>query len=257
VKADGRRGCWGLLSISEAFGALLPLIGWHMRISEIFYSVQGEGRLSGVPSVFIRTSGCNLRCVWCDTPYTSWDPEGKEMSLQEIFQSIESYPLSHVVITGGEPFLAHEIEELSAKLTIAGAHVTIETAATIFKTVTCDLVSMSPKLSNSTPWQKQNGTFAAMHEQRRVNFAVMQRFIDGYDYQVKFVVDREQDFIEVRHILDELKNLDISRVLMMAQARSRRELRHKSRWIVDLCKKYGYGYSPRLHIELYGNRRGF
>jgi 7-carboxy-7-deazaguanine synthase len=227
-----------------------------MRISEIFHSLQGEGRLSGVPSVFIRTSGCNLRCVWCDTPYTSWTPDGKEMTLEEIFQSIESYSLSHVVITGGEPLLAHQIEELSAKLKKAGAHVTIETAATIFKPVTCDLISMSPKLSNSTPWQKQNGKFAAMHEQHRLNFAVIQRFIDGYDYQLKFVIDREQDFVEVRQILDELTNLDISRVLMMAQARSRRELRHKSRWIVDLCKRYGYGYSPRLHIELYGNRRG-
>jgi 7-carboxy-7-deazaguanine synthase len=227
-----------------------------MRISEIFHSIQGEGRLNGVPSVFIRTSGCNLRCVWCDTPYTSWNPEGKEMTLEEIFRSIESYPLSHVVITGGEPLLAHEIEELSAKLKQAGAHVTIETAATIFKPVICDLISMSPKLSNSTPWQKQNGKFAAMHEQHRINFAVIQRFIDGYDYQLKFVIDREQDFIEVRQFLDELKNVDISRVLMMAQARSPRELRHKSRWIVDLCKRYGYGYSPRLHIELYGNRRG-
>jgi 7-carboxy-7-deazaguanine synthase len=239
-----------------AFGALLPLLGWLMRISEIFHSIQGEGRLSGVPSVFIRTSGCNLRCVWCDTPYTSWNPDGKEMTLKDIFHSIESYPLSHVVITGGEPLLSHEIEELSQKLKTAGAHVTIETAATIFKTVTCDLVSMSPKLSNSTPWQKQNGRFAAMHEQHRVNLSVMQRFIDGYDYQLKFVIDREQDFIEVRQILDELRNVDTARVLMMAQARSRRQLRHKSRWIVDLCKKHGYGYSPRLHIELYGNRRG-
>src|SRR5918994_6140404 len=111
-----------------------------MRISEVFYSIQGEGRLSGVPSVFIRTSGCNLRCIWCDTPYTSWNPDGKEMTLEEIFQSIESYSLSHVVITGGEPFLAHQIEELSAKLKKAGAHVTIETAAIIFKPVTCDLI---------------------------------------------------------------------------------------------------------------------
>jgi 7-carboxy-7-deazaguanine synthase len=239
-----------------AFGAFLRLLGWLMRTSEIFHSIQGEGRLSGVPSVFIRTSGCNLRCVWCDTPYTSWNPDGKEMTLKDIFHSIESYPLSHVVITGGEPLLSHEIEELSQKLKTAGAHVTIETAATIFKTVTCDLVSMSPKLSNSTPWQKQNGRFAAMHEQHRVNLSVMQRFIDGYDYQLKFVIDREQDFIEVRQILDELRNVDTARVLMMAQARSRRELRHKSRWIVDLCKKHGYGYSPRLHIELYGNSRG-
>jgi 7-carboxy-7-deazaguanine synthase len=227
-----------------------------MRISEIFYSIQGEGRLSGVPSVFIRTSGCNLRCVWCDTPYTSWSPDGKEMTLAEILHAIESYPLGYVVLTGGEPLLSHEIEELSARLKTAGAHVTIETAATIFKPVSCDLVSMSPKLSNSTPWQKQNGRFAAMHEQHRLNFDVVQQFIDGYDYQLKFVVNQEQDFAEVQQILDALKNVDTTRVLIMAQARNRRQLHQKSRWIVELCKKFGYGYSPRLHIELYGNRRG-
>jgi 7-carboxy-7-deazaguanine synthase len=227
-----------------------------MRISEIFYSIQGEGRLSGVPSVFIRTSGCNLRCVWCDTPYTSWNPDGKEMTLAEILHAIESYPLGHVVLTGGEPLLSLEIEELSEKLKTAGAHVTIETAATIFKPVSCDLVSMSPKLSNSTPWQKQNGRFAAMHEQHRLNFDVVQQFIDSYDYQLKFVVDREQDFAEVQQVLDALKNVDTTRVLIMAQARNRRQLHEKSRWIVELCKKFAYGYSPRLHIELYGNRRG-
>ena len=227
-----------------------------MRISEIFHSIQGEGRLSGVPSVFIRTSGCNLRCVWCDTPYTSWRPDGKEMTVEEILHAIESYPLDHVVLTGGEPLLSHEIEELSVTLKTAGAHVTIETAATIFKPVSCDLVSMSPKLSNSTPWQKQHGRFAAMHDQHRLNYNVVQRFIDSYDYQLKFVVDREQDFAEVRQIVDALKNVDTSRVLIMAQARNRRQLHQKSRWIVELCKKFGYGYSPRLHIELYGNRRG-
>jgi 7-carboxy-7-deazaguanine synthase len=227
-----------------------------MRISEIFYSIQGEGRLSGVPSAFIRTSGCNLRCVWCDTPYTSWSPDGKEMTLEEILHAIESYPLRHVVLTGGEPLLSHEIEDLSVKLKDAGAHVTIETAATIFKPVSCDLVSMSPKLSNSTPWQKQNGRFATMHEQHRLNYNVVQQFIDSYDYQLKFVVDREQDLVEVRQIVDALKNVDTSRVLIMAQARNRRQLHQKSRWIVELCKQFGYGYSPRLHIELYGNRRG-
>ncbi len=227
-----------------------------MRISEIFYSIQGEGRLSGAPSVFIRTSGCNLRCVWCDTPYTSWSPDGKEMGLDEILHAIESYPLDHVVLTGGEPLLSLEIEDLSVRLKTAGAHVTIETAATIFKPVSCDLVSMSPKLSNSTPWQKQNGRFAAMHDQHRLNYNVVQQFIDSYDYQLKFVVDHEQDFAEVRQIVDALKNVDTSRVLIMAQARNRRQLHQKSRWIVELCKKFGYGYSPRLHIELYGNRRG-
>ncbi|MFQ5902400.1 MAG: 7-carboxy-7-deazaguanine synthase QueE, partial [Candidatus Binatia bacterium] len=115
-----------------------------MRIAEIFYSIQGEGRLLGTPSVFIRTSGCNLRCVWCDTPYTSWKPEGEEWSLEEILAETKSHLSKHVVVTGGEPLLAREIEELTTRLKRKGYHITIETAATIFKPVACDLISMSP-----------------------------------------------------------------------------------------------------------------
>src|SRR5580692_3464109 len=85
-----------------------------MRISEIFYSVQGEGILAGVPSVFVRTTGCNLRCSWCDTPYTSWKPEGAEMSHNAILQRVAEFPAArHVVITGGEPMIAPGIAELS------------------------------------------------------------------------------------------------------------------------------------------------
>jgi 7-carboxy-7-deazaguanine synthase len=225
-------------------------------ISEIFYSIQGEGRLIGTPSVFIRTSGCNLRCVWCDTPYTSWNPDGGQWSIEEILREVAEHAARYVVITGGEPLLAPEIEKLTAKLKRAGAHITIETAATIFKPVVCDLVSLSPKLANSTPWKRQQGKFAQMHEERRLNLEVIQKFIDGYDYQLKFVVDQRMDFKEIREILDRLKNVDSSRVLIMPQGKTSKELRDKSRWIVELCKKNGFGYTPRLHIELFGNRRG-
>jgi 7-carboxy-7-deazaguanine synthase len=227
-----------------------------MRLAEIFYSVQGEGRLLGMPSVFIRTSGCNLRCRWCDTPYTSWKAEGKEWSVEMILRRVTKYPTRHVVITGGEPFLTSELTELTARLEVSGAHITIETAATVFKAVSCDLMSVSPKLSNSTPWHKEKGRFAAMHEERRVNLPVIRQFMAEYDYQLKFVVERKSDFTEVREILEKLKNDDASRVLIMAQATTRQDLREKGRWIVDLCKKHGYGYSHRLHIELFGNRRG-
>src|ERR1044071_7329276 len=82
-----------------------------VRIAEIFHSVQGEGILAGVPSVFVRTSGCNLRCVWCDTPYTSWDPEGEDRALDQIIVETRGYPSRYVVITGGEPFLSPELPE--------------------------------------------------------------------------------------------------------------------------------------------------
>jgi 7-carboxy-7-deazaguanine synthase len=227
-----------------------------MQIAEIFYSVQGEGRLIGLPSVFIRTSGCNLRCVWCDTPYTSWRPQGRDWTTAEIVGEVAKYPSRFVVVTGGEPFLAPEIEKLARALKQRGAHITIETAATVFKPVPCDLVSMSPKLANSTPWKKQEGRFAKMHEKRRLDFAVIQAFLERYDYQLKFVVDRPADFEEVRSILAKLKNVDPGRVLVMAQGTRSRQIQSKAPWIVGLCKKYGYGYTPRLHIDLYGNRRG-
>jgi 7-carboxy-7-deazaguanine synthase len=102
-----------------------------LRIAELFYSIQGEGALVGVPSFFIRTSGCNLRCSWCDTPYTSWRPEGVEMGLDRILDEVRAHPTRHVVVTGGEPMIAPEILPLTQKLRDR-AHITVETAGTVF-----------------------------------------------------------------------------------------------------------------------------
>lgn len=226
-----------------------------MRISEIFYSLQGEGRLIGLPSVFIRTSGCNLRCVWCDTPYTSWQPEGRPYPIEKIIREVEKYPARHVVITGGEPLLAPELAELAAKLKAAGRHITIETAATIYRAVPCDLFSLSPKLANSTPWKRAAGKFAPRHEALRLNFSVIQSYVDNYDYQLKFVVAQRADFDEIERILAALKKVDRSRVLIMPEGTTRRALTAKAKWLVELCKQNGYGFTPRLHIELFGNRR--
>src|SRR5215813_9322925 len=100
-----------------------------MLISEIFYSVQGEGSLVGVPSIFIRTSGCNLRCSWCDTPYTSWHPEGNAMSVDEVLGEIAQWGnAGHAVITGGEPMIMPGVIELSTRLRERGLHITFETA---------------------------------------------------------------------------------------------------------------------------------
>lgn len=226
-----------------------------MRISEIFYSIQGEGRLAGMPSVFIRISGCNLRCVWCDTPYTSWKPEGSNWSLEKILREVGKYPARYVVITGGEPLLAPEIEALARELKKSGAHITIETAATIYKAIVCDLMSMSPKLANSTPWKRAHGRFAKKHEERRLNVPVIQQYLANYDYQLKFVVERKADFVEIGELLNRFAAVDPARVLIMPQGRREQDLRRKANWIVELCKKYGYRFTPRLHIQLYGNRR--
>src|SRR3954467_3471660 len=116
-----------------------------MLISEIFYSLQGEGELIGVPSVFVRTSGCNLRCNWCDTPYASWSPEGTQRGIEEIVAEVRGHPARHVVLTGGEPMIAKGIRELAAELKRLNYHITIETAATIApEGIACDLASLSP-----------------------------------------------------------------------------------------------------------------
>jgi 7-carboxy-7-deazaguanine synthase len=227
-----------------------------MRVAEIFHSIQGEGRLAGVPSVFIRTSGCNLRCVWCDTPYTSWEPEGEEKSLDDIVVEAKSYPARHAVLTGGEPLIAPEIEELTERLKAENYHITIETAATVFKPVRCDLMSLSPKLANSTPWKRGDGRFAWMHEQRRLDVAAIAEFIGHYDFQLKFVAEREDDFAEIEDILEKLGAVDRARVLVMPQGQTREELAGRAPWVVELCKTHGFTYCPRLHIEIWGNRRG-
>src|SRR5688572_12051433 len=132
----------------------------------------------GVPSVFIRASGCNLRCVWCDTPYASWEPEGDQIPVDEIIRRVTQYGARHAVVTGGEPMIMPDVPELCAGLKSAGMHVTIETAATVWTQVQVDLASLSPKLSNSTPIEREAGKYAAMHERQRLNFEVIQRFID-------------------------------------------------------------------------------
>lgn len=226
-----------------------------MRISEIFYSVQGEGILTGVPSVFVRTSGCNLRCTWCDTPYTSWEPEGGEMALGEIMASVLADSTGHVVLTGGEPMIAPELPELTTALRAAAQHITIETAGTVYAPVECDLMSISPKLANSTPHERAPGSRAEQHEKHRLNFEVLERLTSEYRYQLKFVVDGERDLPEIHEIVGRLGTLP-DRVLLMPQAVEPGALRERSLAVVELCKRTGFRFCPRLHIELWGNRRG-
>jgi len=222
-----------------------------MFISEIFYSLQGEGSLIGVPSIFIRTSGCNLRCSWCDTPYTSWRPEGDERSLDEILGEVARYPARHAVVTGGEPMIAPEIVPLTERLRARGLHITIETAGTVFAPVACDLMSISPKLANSTP----TGPWAAQHDRLRLQPDVLRRLIESYDYQLKFVVAQPADLDEIRRMLDGLA-ADRAKVILMPEGIEPSVLRERGAWLAEMAKREGFRFSPRLHIELWGNRRG-
>lgn len=229
-----------------------------MLISEIFYSLQGEGELTGVPSVFVRTSGCNLRCNWCDTPYASWNPEGTPMHVEEIVAEVRKHPARHVVLTGGEPMIAKEIRELAAGLKRSGYHITIETAATVRPDgIACDLASLSPKLKNSAPDERASASWREKHETLRWQPSVVKAWLASYGYQLKFVVSQEADVNEIESMLAQLgTEIPRSKVLLMPEGTTVEALRAKAGWLGDLCKARGYRYAPRLHIELYGNKRG-
>jgi 7-carboxy-7-deazaguanine synthase len=226
-----------------------------VKISEIFYSIQGEGMLAGVPSVFLRTSGCNLRCTWCDTPYTSWNPEGDDLSLDDILARVCRQRAAHVVITGGEPMIQEDIVRLTQQLKDLDLHITIETAGTVYKPVTCDLMSISPKLANSTPTLREEGRWAAQHDRLRYQPDVLKQLTTEYPYQLKFVVSDPGDLAEIETILKET-GADRSRVVLMPEGTSSETLSERARWLVDICKREGFRYGPRLHIDIYGNKRG-
>ncbi len=222
-----------------------------MRIAEIFYSIQGEGSLLGVPSIFVRTSGCNLRCSWCDTPYTSWNPEGEDWSLDTILTAVKAYPAKHVVVTGGEPMIARDIAGLTRCLRDSDYHITIETAGTVFTPVECDLMSISPKLANSTP----EGDWATRHDRLRIQPDVLQRLMAAFDYQLKFVIATPDDMDEVRALLRALQP-ETQKVILMPEGVDAAVLQERGIWLAEICKRDGFRFSPRLHVELYGNRRG-
>jgi 7-carboxy-7-deazaguanine synthase len=229
-----------------------------MLISEIFHSLQGEGELTGVPSVFVRTSGCNLRCNWCDTPYASWNPEGVEMSVAEIVRQVETFPSRHVVLTGGEPMIAKDIRALAQALRDLGKHITIETAATIPpEGIACDLASLSPKLQNSAPDSKLFGALHDRHEKLRRRPEVVRAWVENYSFQLKFVVADAADVAEIQLLLRELGgSIPPAQVLLMPEGITVEALRARAPVLVELCKLHGYRYCQRLHIELFGHRRG-
>ncbi len=229
-----------------------------MLISEIFHSLQGEGELTGVPSVFVRTSGCNLRCNWCDTPYASWQPEGENLEIAEIVRRVRSYPSKHVVLTGGEPMIAPDIHELAFQLKELGCHLTIETAATVRpRGIACDLASLSPKLAHSAPDERLDDAWRRKHESLRRQPEVIADWIAAGDYQLKFVVSSESDVAEIEELLrDTLCVVPPHKVLLMPEGTTLEGLRARAGWLSELCKARGYRYAHRLHVELYGNRRG-
>jgi 7-carboxy-7-deazaguanine synthase len=275
-----------------------------MRIAEIFRSIQGEGRLTGTDSIFVRTSGCNLRCGYCDTSYASWTPEGEELLVATILGRIDrlrqseppvrqtfparpafqpdteavygkrdspifvdhgfaavpakmgTVPPSHIVLTGGEPMLFAELIPLSASLHAQGWHITIETSGTLYLPVACDLMSISPKLSNSAPPPELDAQWTWRHTRNRHAPEVIRQLITEYDYQLKFVIDQIEDCCEVETYLAELPEIERSRVMLMPQGIDAPSLAEKSAWLEPYCLQRGFHFCPRRQIEWFGAGRG-
>lgn len=246
---------------------------------------QGEGKLTGTSCLFIRTSACNLRCAWvgldgkgspCDTPYSSHHPEKNKMEVDDIInvvkENTKTQNIKHIVISGGEPTMqTSALEELLEKLQNLGYHTTIETNATIFSNKIAkhtNLVSMSPKLSTSTPHLPNlkdtgivyNEKWAIKHEKTRINIPVIQSYItdsklQNNDFQLKFVVATDQDIIEIEEILTQLTEWEPSDVCLMPEGVDVNTLNSRTGWIAEQALKRGWRFAPRLHIMMFGKNR--
>lgn len=242
-----------------------------MKISELFYSIQGEGKRSGTLSFFIRTNHCNLRCRftggnYCDTPYTSWNPDDKknlgEIEIKSIIEEYKKAGCRDVVITGGEPTIyPYELSELCAELKKAkvDSFITIETNGTLSGEFTnfVDLLSISPKLKSSVPF---NTEFEKMHEKNRINIEALKGFVslkkrNKTDVQWKFVFSSDNDLREIKEI-QSAAGIPDSDIYLMPEGITESDLRKNRLNTIEACIKNNYNYTDRLHILAWGNKRG-
>jgi 7-carboxy-7-deazaguanine synthase len=225
-----------------------------MVINEIFYSLQGEGQLAGVASVFIRLAGCPLRCRWCDTTYAQSPSAGTKYTHEWLCEQISRYPANHIVITGGEPMTQVALPELLKTIRRPDVHITIETAGIMLvRDLPCELMSISPKLSNSTP---VNTAHVAAHESIRLNVGVVEELLKRYACQLKFVVDGRGDLDEIVRFVEQLPKMDPRAVFLMPQAVGRQEYLEKSQWLADYCLSTGFSFGPRLQVMLWSGQKG-
>lgn len=241
--------------------------GDGLPINELFYSLQGEGVLVGTPSVFVRTSGCNLRCWFCDSYHTSWDPTHAWLSVDDVIEEVKSHPATHVVLTGGEPLIHETSVALLDRLADLGYHTTVETNGTIYRECDIDLVSISPKLASSTPTPERapkndaSSKWADRHESRRLDIDALSALIDDYEFQLKFVVTGPDDLPEISDLVERIRAATSTRirdtdVLLMPEGATRAALDETRETVAELAMEYGYRYTPRSHVDLWNDAPG-
>jgi organic radical activating enzyme len=239
---------------------------------EIFHTIQGEGVSAGFPAVFVRASRCNLHCVWCDTDHT-WNflgtpwPHQKdvlpgyakhhkadvtfETTPAEAAQHILSFGCPRVVITGGEPLLQEgdflEMIRL-IRATMPDAVFEVETNGTRLPSpafaAAADQFNVSPKLSNS-----------GMPESLRLADDALRFFAANPKAWFKFVVAAPQDLAEIKS-LQCRHEIPPGRILLMPEGRTAPELDRTAPWLAEICRDLGFRFCDRLHVRLWGDRRG-
>ena len=240
---------------AEPLSRLLRVSRQPNGTPEIFCSLQGEGACMGTPSVFLRLALCNLVCTWCDTKYT-WDwkhydykQEVIALSPEQIEEVVLTFGQRHMVITGGEPLLQQKgLGVLVRSLKERGFYFEVETNGTIAPEPSLveaiDQWNVSPKLANSGNAAHRREVPDALH------------YFSGLtNAYFKFVIVNEEDLAEVRSLIGDY-SLPKSRVILMPEGRTPSELEDKSKWLSRACIEEGFRYTPRLHILLWGDRRG-
>ena len=221
---------------------------------EVFYSLQGEGVGLGEPAVFLRLAGCNLSCKWCDTRYAwdwqKYDPRKVTLKIEpeEVGKEIKKFHPRHLVVTGGEPLLQQDELLRLLRFLDQGLFIEVETNGTILPDPgLVKLVSrwnVSPKLGNS----------AVPRDKREVPQVF--RFFSALPTSFfKFVLEGEEDLGELEELVVKY-NLPSEKITLMPQARDRKTLARRSRWLAEVCKKKGFRFSTRLQVLLWGNKRG-
>ena len=208
-----------------------------MKINEIFYSIQGEGKWTGLPNIFIRTTGCNLRCSFCDTKY-AYD-EGKEIEIDEILKQISKYPCRYVCITGGEPLLQEDLPNLINDLLGNDYEISLETNGSQniknllnFKSL---LISLDIKCPSSNMQEKNDFE----------NIKLLRK-----EDQLKLIIKNKEDYNYAKKIVEEYKPI----CTVFFQPVWKTNLYELANWIKNdgLNVKLGL----QLHKIIWGDTRG-
>ncbi len=226
--------------------ALPTVPGLRGRIAETFYSIQGEGITAGRPAVFVRLQGCSVGCGWCDTKY-SWDAAaGREVTLDGLLDEVAAFPCRRVVVTGGEPLESPLFTPLVDALAGRDYTVEVETSGTLLPPADAPPSiqwNVSVKLAGS-----------GVAEERRINAGAIRAFL-ARDAWWKLVVSEPGELAEVLRLTERFA-LPRERVLLQPEGLRPEELAARSPWIVEACKAHGFRFSPRLHVLIWGARRG-